>query len=45
MKSIRQLSITIWEAAKRYVKRVADLQDEVIRFNSDMEKELYKDKK
>jgi len=36
---------TILNSIKAYCRKLADLQQEAIRFNNDMENELWKDKK
>lgn len=43
--TLKQLSLTILNAVKAYYKKLRKLQDEVIEFNKELEKELYKDKK
>lgn len=45
MKSIRQLSLIIWKGVKNYCRRISELQDEVIKFNDEVEKILQGDKK
>ena len=45
MKSIKQLSAKILNSVKAYCKRVKDLQDEIIKFNNEYEKQMRGDKK
>ena len=43
--TIKQLSIKILNIIKAYCRKVSDLQREAIEFQSEIEKELWKDKK
>lgn len=43
--TLKQLSTKIYNAVKAYCKKLAELQREVIEFNSDLEKEMWGDKK